>query len=112
MLASLLSDDQLYVDSDSGTCGGLHLAVEADATNILNNTDCGGRTLDADVIDVTYSVSRSPKLGWGFRMPHRRAPQEPANRATGNRFRLAQTPNAFSRTRSRRRSGSMRRNFR
>jgi hypothetical protein len=54
-LASVLTDDQLWVNSDSGTCG-VYLAVEADATGIIPNNDCGGRAPAYDVIDVTYSV--------------------------------------------------------
>lgn len=53
-LASVLSDDQLYVNSSSGTCN-TYLAVEANAVGIAN-TDCGGRTPLVDVIDRTYSV--------------------------------------------------------
>ena len=53
-LATVLSDDQLYVNSGSGTCT-TYLAVEANAVGIAN-TDCGGRTPIVDVIDRTYSV--------------------------------------------------------
>ena len=54
-LADVLLDDQLYVDTSSGTCA-VYLGVEANATNIIPNTDCGGRTLTEDVADVSYSV--------------------------------------------------------
>jgi hypothetical protein len=54
-LADVLADDQLYVDTSSGTCT-TYLGVEANATGIIPNTDCGGRTLGADVIDESYSV--------------------------------------------------------
>jgi hypothetical protein len=59
-LAGVLADDRLYVNtqvSDAGalTCG-QYLAVEANATGIVPNKDCGGRTLQYDVIDTTYSV--------------------------------------------------------
>ncbi|MES1209541.1 MAG: DUF4331 family protein [Pseudomonadota bacterium] len=54
-LADVLLDDQLYVDTSSGTCS-VYLGVEANATKIIPNTDCGGRTLTADVVDVSYSV--------------------------------------------------------
>ena len=37
------------------TCS-TYLAVEANVTAVLPNTDCGGRVLDADVIETTYSV--------------------------------------------------------
>jgi hypothetical protein len=53
-LASVLADDQLYVNSNSGTCN-VYLAVEANAIGIANN-DCGGRTPLVDTIDRTYSV--------------------------------------------------------
>jgi hypothetical protein len=54
-LATVLLDDQLYVDTSSGTCA-VYLGVEANATGIIPNTDCGGRTLTEDVVDVSYSV--------------------------------------------------------
>jgi len=54
-LAGALADDQLYVNTSSTSCG-QYLAVEADATGILANADCGGRGLAYDVIDTTYSA--------------------------------------------------------
>jgi hypothetical protein len=54
-LAGVLADDQLYVNSDASTCT-TYLAVEANATGIIPNADCGGRTPLYDTIDVTYSV--------------------------------------------------------
>jgi hypothetical protein len=54
-LAGALSDDRLYVNTAGATCT-TYLAVEANATGILTNMDCGGRKLDYDVIDVTYSA--------------------------------------------------------
>jgi hypothetical protein len=53
-LAGVLADDQLYVNTASGTCQ-QYLAVEGNAVGITN-TDCGGRTPLEDTIDVTYSV--------------------------------------------------------
>jgi hypothetical protein len=53
-LANILADDQLYVNTASGTCA-QYLAVEADAVGITN-TDCGGRTPLEDSIDTTYSL--------------------------------------------------------
>lgn len=53
-LATVLADDQLYVNTASGTCM-QYLAVEANALGITN-TDCGGRTPLVDSIDTTYSV--------------------------------------------------------
>ncbi len=54
-LADVLADDQLYIDTSSGTCT-TYLGVEANATNIIPNTDCGGRTLTEDVVDESYSL--------------------------------------------------------
>jgi hypothetical protein len=54
-LAGALADDQLYVNSAGTTCG-QYLAVEANATNLLANDDCGGRKLEFDVIETTYSA--------------------------------------------------------
>jgi hypothetical protein len=53
-LATVLADDQIYINSNSGTCN-VYLAVEANAVGITNN-DCGGRTPLVDTIDRTYSV--------------------------------------------------------
>jgi len=54
-LGVVLSDDRLWVNTASTTCT-TYLAVEANATGILTNTDCGGRRFGYDVIDTTYSV--------------------------------------------------------
>lgn len=53
-LAGVLADDQLYVNTASGTCQ-IYLGVEGDAVGITND-DCGGRTPLEDTIDVSYSV--------------------------------------------------------
>jgi hypothetical protein len=53
-LAGVLADDQLYVNTASGSCQ-QYLAVEGNAVGITND-DCGGRTPLEDTIDVTYSV--------------------------------------------------------
>ena len=53
-LADILADDQLYVNTASGTCN-QYLAVEANAIGIAN-TDCGGRTPLENTIDITYAV--------------------------------------------------------
>ncbi len=53
-LAGVLADDQLWVNTGSGTCE-LYLGVEANALGIDNN-DCGGRTPLEDTIDETYSL--------------------------------------------------------
>jgi hypothetical protein len=54
LLASILADDVLSVNTDSGTCA-QYLAVEANAVGITNS-DCGGRTTLYNSIDTTYSV--------------------------------------------------------
>jgi len=53
-LAGILANDQLYLNTASGTCA-QYLAVEANAVGITN-TDCGGRTPLEDSIDTTYSL--------------------------------------------------------
>jgi len=53
-LAGILADDQLYVNTASGSCA-QYLAVEANAVGITNS-DCGGRTPLEDTIDTTYSL--------------------------------------------------------
>ena len=60
-LAGVLADDQLYVNTSSGTCT-TYLAVEANAVGIANS-DCGGRTPLYDTIDRTYSVLTIGALG-------------------------------------------------
>jgi hypothetical protein len=54
-LAGALSDDRVYVNTAGATCT-TYLAVEANATDLLMNMDCGGRKLDYDVIDTSYSA--------------------------------------------------------
>jgi hypothetical protein len=54
-LASILADDELYVDTSQKTCG-LYLGVEARAGLGLPVMDCGGRTPTEDVIDETYTL--------------------------------------------------------
>ena len=54
LLATALSDDELYVNTASGTCG-QYLGVELAALGIVN-TDCGGRTPLENTIDLTYSL--------------------------------------------------------
>jgi hypothetical protein len=53
-LATVLADDQLYVNTAVGTCNS-YLAVETGAAN-----DCGGRTPLYNTIDVTYAVVAGP----------------------------------------------------
>ena len=54
-LASVLVDDQLYLNTASGTCQ-VYLGVEANAVNAIPNSDCGGRTPLENTIDETYSL--------------------------------------------------------
>jgi len=57
MLAGVLADDQLYVDTGKGDCTFyLSLEVEAATGGAITHTACGGRTLTQDVIDVSYSL--------------------------------------------------------
>ncbi len=54
-LAGVLVDDQLYLNTASGTCQ-VYLGVEANAVNAIHNSDCGGRTPLENTIDETYSL--------------------------------------------------------
>ncbi len=54
-LAGALADDRLFLNTASTTCT-TYLGVELNATGLAKNTDCGGRALPYDVIDVTYNV--------------------------------------------------------
>lgn len=58
-LATVLSDDRLYVNSGSGKCG-IYLGLEAEIVNPSLPAElkgsCGGRTPTDDVIDRSYSV--------------------------------------------------------
>jgi hypothetical protein len=55
-IAGVLADDELYVNTASGTCG-LYLAVEASALGLsAAAADCGGRTPAEDTIDESYTL--------------------------------------------------------
>lgn len=56
-LAGVLTDDQLYVNTDSGECG-TYLGLEAEVVGVLpaGAGGCGGRTPSDDVIERSYSV--------------------------------------------------------
>lgn len=56
-LATVLSDDRLWVNSESGTCG-TYLGVEAEAVGAVEAGmgGCGGRSPADDVIERSYSV--------------------------------------------------------
>lgn len=55
-LGGVTADDRLWIDTAGTTCT-TYLAVEGQATGLIPNTDCGGRGLGYDVIDVTYSAA-------------------------------------------------------
>jgi len=56
-LATILADDRLYVHSDRGECG-TYLGLEAEIVGAVEAGmgGCGGRTLDDDVIERSYSL--------------------------------------------------------
>ncbi len=53
-LAGVLADDRVWLNTAAAACT-TYLAVEANFLG-LTNMDCGGRKLDYDVIDTTYSA--------------------------------------------------------
>ncbi len=61
-LASVTADDRLWLNT-AGTMCTTYLAVEGNATGLVPNTDCGGRGLNYDVIDSTYSIVATGGLG-------------------------------------------------
>ena len=56
-LATILADDRLYVHSDRGECG-TYLGLEAEIVGAVEAGmgGCGGRTLEDDVIERSYSL--------------------------------------------------------
>jgi len=60
LLNLVLSNDALHLDSSQGTCstaaGAGYLSVEIATATGTTNADCGGRKLEHDVIDITYSA--------------------------------------------------------
>jgi hypothetical protein len=54
-LATVLADDQLYLNTASGTCT-TYLGVEANYVKVILNNDCGGRTPLENTVDETYSL--------------------------------------------------------
>lgn len=54
-LADALADDRIYLNSSRGTCT-QYLGVELNATGLVPNSDCGGRTPNYDSIDVTFTA--------------------------------------------------------
>ena len=55
-LAGVLADDRLWVNTGSTTCT-TYLGVEANATNAIPNTDCGGRKPSYEVMKLTYTIA-------------------------------------------------------
>lgn len=55
VLASILADDQLYLDTSQSSCG-LYLAVELGVVSGSPVPDCGGRAPAEDVMDVSYTA--------------------------------------------------------
>lgn len=62
-LASILADDQLYLDTTKPRCKA-YLAVEFAVVTNMQNVDCGGRAPDNDVIDTSYSVLAAGLAGF------------------------------------------------
>ncbi|MCL2723428.1 MAG: DUF4331 domain-containing protein [Polyangiaceae bacterium] len=60
-LATTLADDRLWVDTSKSTCT-TYFGVEANATGLLANTDCGGRKLNDEVIKITYTMLATGKM--------------------------------------------------
>jgi hypothetical protein len=54
-LSSVLADDRLWLNADGHLCT-IYLGVEANATGIVPNADCGGRAPSYDVMKLTYSI--------------------------------------------------------
>ena len=54
-LANLLADDRIQINLNIPNCGA-YLALESAGLTAATPTECGGRTLDADVIDDTLTV--------------------------------------------------------
>jgi hypothetical protein len=68
-LAGITADDRLWLNTAATSCT-TYLAVEANfaATHglipaSLANSDCGGRSLGFDVIDITYSIVATGGIG-------------------------------------------------
>jgi hypothetical protein len=64
-LATVLSDDELYVDTTKGVCNFyLSLEVEVATGGGVPHTSCGGRTLTMDVVDISYSLLAAGTSGF------------------------------------------------
>lgn len=56
LIAGVLADDQLYINSAAGGNCNQYLAAEITVLGTDLSNDCGGRTPSMDVIETTYSV--------------------------------------------------------
>ena len=61
-IASLLAADAILVDTNK-PCGTNYLAVESAAVSGQASTECGGRRLEHDVVDVTFTVLAGSPAG-------------------------------------------------
>ena len=65
ILAGILADDMLYVDTSKTSCTAyLSLEVEAATGGTVPHSQCGGRAPTHDVIDTSYSVLISGLAGF------------------------------------------------
>ncbi|MBV9948530.1 MAG: DUF4331 family protein [Myxococcales bacterium] len=55
LLSQVLTQDALWIDTSTTTCN-QYLAVELKAVGAIAATDCGGRTLTENVLDITYNA--------------------------------------------------------
>lgn len=65
-LATVLADDQLYLDTSKTTCNN-YLSLEVEVAAGFAHSQCGGRTPSHDVIDYTYSMLAAGVSG--FELP-------------------------------------------
>ena len=71
-LATVLADDELYLDTTKGTCNFyLSLEVEVATGGGVPHTSCGGRTLTMDVVDISYSLLAAGTSGFDPTMAFR-----------------------------------------
>lgn len=62
-LAGVLANDQLILDTTKAMCG-LYLAVEFEFATSIPHTTCGGRALEYDVVDFSFSMMASGLAGF------------------------------------------------
>jgi hypothetical protein len=65
MLAGVLADDELFVDTSIGMCG-FYLSLEAEAASggAVVHTHCGGRAPTDDIADTSYSFLFAGLMGF------------------------------------------------